>query len=155
MGLFDKKYCDICGEKVNMLTQKKLSDGQLCSDCKHKLGSLSQAAGSRELFRMLKITLSKENKTSRNISSSIVRHQQAEEAIHFKSISITAGLSLLLITEILTAAILRFLNFHSFRIFGLSLNTERLTIQTTTVFRTTGMILTTDSLTIITATAEI
>ena len=23
MGLFDKKYCDICGEKVNMLTQKK------------------------------------------------------------------------------------------------------------------------------------
>lgn len=22
MGLFDKKFCDICGEKVNMLTQK-------------------------------------------------------------------------------------------------------------------------------------
>ncbi len=41
MGLFDKKYCDICGEKVNMLTQKKLSDGQLCSDCKHKLGSFT------------------------------------------------------------------------------------------------------------------
>lgn len=41
MGLFDKKFCDICGEKVNMLTQKKLSDGQLCSDCKHKLGSFT------------------------------------------------------------------------------------------------------------------
>lgn len=26
MGLFDKKFCDICGDKVNLLTQKKLSD---------------------------------------------------------------------------------------------------------------------------------
>lgn len=41
MGLFDKKFCDICGDKVNMLTQKKLSDGFLCSDCKHKLGSFT------------------------------------------------------------------------------------------------------------------
>lgn len=22
MGLFDKKFCDICGDKVNLLTQK-------------------------------------------------------------------------------------------------------------------------------------
>lgn len=41
MGLFDKKFCDICGDKVNMLTQQKLSDGYLCSDCKHKLGSFT------------------------------------------------------------------------------------------------------------------
>lgn len=41
MGLFDKKFCDICGEKVNMLTQQKLSDGLLCSDCKNKLGSFT------------------------------------------------------------------------------------------------------------------
>lgn len=41
MGLFDKKYCEICGEKVNMLTQQKLTDGYLCSDCKHKLGSFT------------------------------------------------------------------------------------------------------------------
>lgn len=41
MGLFDKKFCDICGDKVNMLTKKKLSDGQLCSDCKQKLGSFT------------------------------------------------------------------------------------------------------------------
>lgn len=41
MGLFEKKYCDICGDKVNMLTQQKLSDGYLCSDCKHKLGSFT------------------------------------------------------------------------------------------------------------------
>ncbi|MGN0467483.1 MAG: DUF4428 domain-containing protein [Acutalibacteraceae bacterium] len=41
MGLFDKKFCDICGGKVNTLTQKKLADGFLCSDCKHKLGSFT------------------------------------------------------------------------------------------------------------------
>lgn len=41
MGLFDKKFCDICGDKVNALTQKKLADGYLCSDCKHKLGSFT------------------------------------------------------------------------------------------------------------------
>ena len=41
MGLFDKKFCDICGDKVNLLTQKKLSDGQLCSECKQKLGSFT------------------------------------------------------------------------------------------------------------------
>lgn len=41
MGLFDKKFCDVCGEKVNTLTQQKLSDGYLCSDCKHKLGSFT------------------------------------------------------------------------------------------------------------------
>ncbi len=41
MGLFEKKFCSICGDKVNMLTQQKLSDGYLCSDCKHKLGSFT------------------------------------------------------------------------------------------------------------------
>lgn len=41
MGLFEKKFCSICSEKVNPLTQKKLSDGYLCSDCKHKLGSFT------------------------------------------------------------------------------------------------------------------
>ncbi len=41
MALFEKKFCDICGDKVNALTRQKLSDGYLCSDCKHKLSSLS------------------------------------------------------------------------------------------------------------------
>lgn len=41
MGLFEKKFCDICGDKANMLTKQKLSDGYLCSDCKHKLGSFT------------------------------------------------------------------------------------------------------------------
>lgn len=34
MALFEKKFCDICGEKVNLLTRLKLNDGFLCSDCK-------------------------------------------------------------------------------------------------------------------------
>ncbi len=41
MALFEKKFCDLCGEKVNLLTRQKLSDGFLCSDCKKKLSSFS------------------------------------------------------------------------------------------------------------------
>ena len=49
MGLFEKKYCDLCGDKVNALTRQKLSDGYLCSDCKHKLSSLSSGWKNRTL----------------------------------------------------------------------------------------------------------
>ena len=37
MGLFDKKYCDICGEKIGFLGNRKLEDGNLCKDCAGKL----------------------------------------------------------------------------------------------------------------------
>ena len=47
MGLFEKKYCDLCGDKVNALTRQKLSDGYLCSDC--KLSSLSSGWKNRTL----------------------------------------------------------------------------------------------------------
>lgn len=33
MGLFDKKYCDICGEKIGLLGKRKLDDGNMCKDC--------------------------------------------------------------------------------------------------------------------------
>ena len=33
MGLFDKKYCDICGEKIGLLGNRKLDDGNMCKDC--------------------------------------------------------------------------------------------------------------------------
>lgn len=33
MGLFDKKYCDICGEKIGFLGNRKLADGNMCKDC--------------------------------------------------------------------------------------------------------------------------
>lgn len=37
MGLFDKKYCDVCGEKIGFLGNKKLKDGNLCKECSNKL----------------------------------------------------------------------------------------------------------------------
>ena len=37
MGLFDKKYCDICGNKIAFLGNRKLEDGNLCKDCAGKL----------------------------------------------------------------------------------------------------------------------
>ena len=35
--LFDKKYCDICGEKISLLGNRKLEDGNLCRMCAGKL----------------------------------------------------------------------------------------------------------------------
>jgi len=37
MGLFDKKYCDVCGEKIGLLGNRKLADGNLCKECAGKL----------------------------------------------------------------------------------------------------------------------
>ena len=37
MGLFDKKYCSVCGEKIGMLGNRKLEDGNLCKTCARKL----------------------------------------------------------------------------------------------------------------------
>ena len=37
MGLFDKKYCDVCGEKIGLLGNRKLGDGNLCKNCAKQL----------------------------------------------------------------------------------------------------------------------
>ena len=37
MGLFDKKYCDICGEKIGLFGNRKLEDGNMCKACARKL----------------------------------------------------------------------------------------------------------------------
>ena len=37
MGFFDKKYCDICGDKIGLLGNRKLEDGNLCKNCAAKL----------------------------------------------------------------------------------------------------------------------
>jgi hypothetical protein len=37
MGLFEKKYCDVCGEKIGLLGNRKLEDGNICSKCAAKL----------------------------------------------------------------------------------------------------------------------
>ena len=33
MGLFDKKFCDFCGEKIGLLGNRKLADGNMCKNC--------------------------------------------------------------------------------------------------------------------------
>ena len=37
MGLFDKKYCDICGAQIKLFGNKKVEDGNVCKDCASKL----------------------------------------------------------------------------------------------------------------------
>ena len=37
MGLFDAKYCSICGEKIGLFGTRKLEDGKLCKKCAAKL----------------------------------------------------------------------------------------------------------------------
>ena len=37
MGLFDKKFCDVCGDKIGLLGNRKLDDGNLCGNCAKKL----------------------------------------------------------------------------------------------------------------------
>ena len=37
MGFFDRKYCDICGEKIGFLGNRKLEDANLCRRCASKL----------------------------------------------------------------------------------------------------------------------
>ncbi|MDR0523531.1 MAG: DUF4428 domain-containing protein [Candidatus Methanoplasma sp.] len=37
MGLFDKKFCDACGDKIGLLGNRRLEDGNLCGGCAKKL----------------------------------------------------------------------------------------------------------------------
>ena len=37
MGLFDKKSCNICGDKIGLLGNRKLEDGNLCKNCAKQL----------------------------------------------------------------------------------------------------------------------
>ncbi len=37
MGLFDAKYCDICHEKISLLGNRKVEDGNVCKNCAAKL----------------------------------------------------------------------------------------------------------------------
>lgn len=36
MGLLDKKFCDVCGNIIGLLGNRKLDDGNLCKDCAKK-----------------------------------------------------------------------------------------------------------------------
>jgi len=37
MGLFDKKYCGVCGNQIKFLGGRKIDDGTICKDCNNKL----------------------------------------------------------------------------------------------------------------------
>lgn len=37
MGLFDKKFCSICNNKIGLFGNRKLEDGNLCKDCAARL----------------------------------------------------------------------------------------------------------------------
>ena len=37
MGLFEKKFCDFCGEKIGLLGNHKLEDGNMCGTCNKKI----------------------------------------------------------------------------------------------------------------------
>ena len=37
MGLFDRKYCSVCGDKISFLGNRKVEDGNLCKNCASKL----------------------------------------------------------------------------------------------------------------------
>ena len=37
MGLFDKKYCEFCGEKLGLFGKTTLKDGFMCKDCTEQL----------------------------------------------------------------------------------------------------------------------
>jgi len=37
MGLFDKKFCSICGNQIRLLGNRKLEDGNCCKECASKL----------------------------------------------------------------------------------------------------------------------
>ena len=37
MGLFDMKFCAICGNEIGLLGKKKVYDGIICKDCVAKL----------------------------------------------------------------------------------------------------------------------
>ena len=94
MGLFDKKFCDICGEKVNMLTQQKLSDGFLCSDCKHKLCSFTSGWKQRTVDDAKRhLELREQNK--QNISSLTALQRQVAVTDQFRLTLTTDGLSLI------------------------------------------------------------
>ncbi len=55
-GMFEKKNCDICGEKISVLGNRKLEDGNLCRNCVKKLSPffrVGKQSGVEDIQRQL------------------------------------------------------------------------------------------------------
>ena len=61
MGLFDKKYCDICGEKIGLLGNRKLENGNLCKNCAKKLSPWFSDRRSSRRFALSGMSVSMQN----------------------------------------------------------------------------------------------
>ena len=76
MALFEKKFCDICGEKIGLLGNNKAADGNICSKCYGKLSPF---------FRGLK------NTTVQNINNQLVYREQNRQKLNYFSPSKVLG----------------------------------------------------------------
>lgn len=47
MALFEKKFCEICGEKAKLLSRTAISDGYICGDCRKLLSEFSDDFSSK------------------------------------------------------------------------------------------------------------
>ena len=63
MGLFDRKFCDICGEKIGLLGNHACADGNLCSGCVGKLSPFFTARKTSTLDQLREqLTYREENR---------------------------------------------------------------------------------------------
>lgn len=61
--LFEKKNCSICGGEIGMLGNKKLSDGNLCKNCRKKLSEFYDGFGNATVEGIqTQLTLREENR---------------------------------------------------------------------------------------------
>lgn len=68
MGLFDKKYCDICGEKIGLLGNRKLEDGNLCKTAPRScLRSSANAAARRSRISSVSSLTARKTRSSSEI----------------------------------------------------------------------------------------
>ena len=51
MGLFDKKYCDVCGAKIGFLGNRKLEDGNPARTAQESSPRFSAIAGIQQSLR--------------------------------------------------------------------------------------------------------
>lgn len=85
MALLKKKYCDICGEKISLLGNKKLEDGNMCKNC----------------AKLLSPHFSDRRKTSiEDIKKHLeYRENNKKDVLNFKTSRIIGGITRVLLDE--------------------------------------------------------